>query len=542
MASSPQSYADAVASYKQGRLEHAQSICRQLLDVDPKHADANNLLGLIQRRNGDHASALDSFRAAAVAQPNMAAIHLNVGLTLTQLGRAAEAEHAFRQAYTLEPNSGPANFHLGLACHYQSRFVEAVNHFRTVLRTDPNHANTLAILGMDLMLLGRLDEARASLEKALQLRPDVATIHDSLGILAETDGRREEALHSFQRALVADPSFAPAHFNRAIALLRQGRLTEGLPEYEWRWRLPKDARAAAMRHFPQQLWTGEPLADESILVWLEQGLGDEIRSSSLLPSLAECAGRVIVECDPRLMDLLTRSMPAITFVARQDPPQTELNDASISFQCPGDTLLRHVVTSLDSFAGHQNFLKANVQRTEAYSAVLRRPGDDKRLIGISWQSRNAQFAAGKAVALETLSPILSSSGLTFVDLQYGDTRAERAAYAQRHGDHLIHFDDLDTTNDIDGLAALISACDLVITVSNTTAHLAGALGVPTWVMLPFGHFQPWYWFSERIDSPWYPSVKLYRPTKFNDWANLIARVAKDLAKFVPPKHDAITSP
>jgi ADP-heptose:LPS heptosyltransferase len=243
-----------------------------------------------------------------------------------------------------------------------------------------------------------------------------------------------------------------------------------------------------------------------------------------------------------LKDLLVRSMPEVAFVARVEPSDVKLNELAISYQCPGDTLLRHTVSSSNSFVGHSEFLKADVKRAESFRLKLGKPGDGKRVIGISWHSQNAQFAEGKAVALETFAPLMSNPDFTFVDLQYGDTQAERAAYAQRHGGELVHFDDLDTTNDIDGLAALISACDLVITVSNTTAHLAGALGVPTWVMLPFGHFQPWYWFTERTDSPWYPSVKLYRPTKFNDWPNLIARIAKDLAKFTPSKRDAITSP
>jgi tetratricopeptide (TPR) repeat protein len=528
MASPADPYAEAVAHFTAGRSEQAEESCRAIIAVQPSNADAHNLLGLTLRRRGAHEDALAAFSRAAEINPALAPVHLNRGLTLTQLGHADDAERAFRQALACEPTSAPGQFHLGVLLHHRSQFEDAIACFQKVLIADPRHANTHALMGLDLLLLGRLGEAKASLEAAAALNPKIATVHDGLGILAEDEGRFADAIQHFEFALTLDPNFAPSHFNRAVAQLRRGDLAQGLPELEWRWRLPRDARASSMRDFPQPLWTGESLTEATLLIWGEQGLGDEIRAAGVVDDMLCRGDKIMLECDPRLVALLQRSWPSATIIARQDPPAPETSAANISWQCPGDTLLRHVRPTLEHFSRRSSFLKADAVRTAGFRARLKKEAGGRKIIGLSWRSQNAQFMRGKTLPLNTWAQVLRLTDYYFIDLQYGDTQDERETLHNETGLGITHLPDLDLTQDIDGLAALISECNLVITVSNTTAHLAGALGVPTWVMLPFGHFQPWYWFSDCADSPWYPSVKLYRQSKFGDWPRVIAQIAGDL--------------
>jgi tetratricopeptide (TPR) repeat protein len=523
-----QLYAEAVSHFTAGRADKAEELCRALIRSQPANADAYNLLGLALRRSARHEDALAAFERAGGINAKLAPVHLNRGLTLIDLNRLEAAESAFRDALNCDAESAPAYFHLGLVLHHLARFEDASAHFRRVIAKDPGHANSHALLGVGLLQQGKLAEARVSLETAAGLAPNVPTIHDGLGVVAADEGRVDDALAHFDKALSLDAQFAPSHFNRAALYLRRGDLERGLPELEWRWRLPRDTRPAKMRDFPQPLWTGESLGEASLLVWGEQGLGDEIRAAGIVDDLLRRDEKVVLECDPRLTALLQRSLPRAKIIARSDPPSPETLEPHVARQCPGDTLLRHVRPTLARFPRRASYLQADPGRAAAARASF---PSDRPAVGVSWGSWNAQFARGKAVALTDWREILTQGDFTFVDLQYGDTAAERAAAQNNQGIALTHLPDLDLTNDIDGLAALISACDLVITVSNTTAHLAGALGIPTWVMLPFGHFQPWYWFSERTDSPWYPSVKLYRQSKFGDWPNVIKRVAQDLSKF-----------
>ncbi len=527
MATPHQLYAEAVAHFKAGRSAEAEALCQKLAKLQPANADVHNLLGLALRRRGKHDEALASFKRALELNAKLAPVHLNCGLTLFDLGHVEEAEHSFRQALACDPQSTPARFHLGVALHQRARFEEAIACFQHVIVKEPRHVNTHALMGLGFLLLGRLTEAKTSLETAAALNPDLANVHDGLGIVAEDEGRFDDAIAHFQHALSINPDFTPAQFNRAVALLRRGDLARGLPAFESRWRLPRDASAAKMRDFSYPLWTGEHLKGKTLLIWGEQGIGDEIRDAGVVDDLLQRGDRIILECDPRLVSLYARSLPLACIVARQDPPAAEIAAANVTWQCPAETLARHVRPTLESFPQRPKYLLADAVHGASYRAQLS-AYKSKRVVGISWSSQNAQFTRGKTIDLAAWAPLLKVPDCIFVDLQYGDTQTERTAAINNLGVDLVHLPDLDLTANIDGLAALMTACDLVITVSNSTAHLAGALGVPTWVLLPFGHFQPWYWFSERTDSPWYPSVQLYRQATFGDWGNVLARVREDL--------------
>jgi ADP-heptose:LPS heptosyltransferase len=246
----------------------------------------------------------------------------------------------------------------------------------------------------------------------------------------------------------------------------------------------------------------------------------------MIPELATRADAVVVEVEPRLVPLFARSFADVRTVALG--PEPRLYAGRIDAQESLSDVGRHLRTGWQSFPRHsQGYLKADAQRT--LSLRERFSHDARALIGLSWISFNKVYGRSKSARLRDFEALLSLPNCRFVDLQYGDTRDEREAIERELGVRVERLPDIDNTQDIDGLAALITACDAVVTVSNTTAHLAGALGRPTWVMVPHGHARFWYWFRDDADSPWYPRVHLKRQARGQSWADLIAAMAPEIA-------------
>jgi tetratricopeptide (TPR) repeat protein len=527
MADLAQLYADAVKHLSANRFADAETACKKILAQAAQHTDTLNLLGLAQMRSGKLDRAVVTFKKILKTNAELVPVHLNLGLAHAELGQRDLAEESFLRALRYDPQSVDAHFQLGLLLQKRFKFDEAVQHFERVLTIDANHAMAHAVLGEALLLRGRFADARTHLQQAIALKPDLVGVYDNLALVAEDEGNTDEALAWFERALSIQPDFAGSRFNRAVTLLRRGQLAQGLADYEWRWRTVKTKLSTPTRPFTQPQWTGEALEGRSLLVWGEQGVGDEIRTAGLVDDLLQRGENTVLECDKRLVSLFQRSFPTATIVARQDPPARATADKQIAYQIPAESLIAITRPTLAHFPRRPWFLRADADRSAAFKRRLAsRTGQP--LIGLSWGSYNPQLLIGKTTPLSEWAPVLGAPNAQFVALQYGDIRTEMEIVEKELGASLAQLTDLDLIKDLDGLAALIGACDLVITVSNTTAHLAGALGVPTWVLLPFGHFQPWYWFSDRSDSPWYPSVKLYRQNKFGDWPTVLRHVAEDL--------------
>jgi tetratricopeptide (TPR) repeat protein len=522
MPSPDQLYAEALAHLAARRFTEAEAVCREVLKLAPNHIDTMNLQGLAALRAGRSEQALAFFRKALKFSPKQVSLHLNAGLALLELNRLDEAERAFTDALKADRRAAEAHYQLAALALRQFKFSDAAAHGRAATELQPTHALSHAVTGEALVLLGRMAEAREALEKANALNTSILNVYDNLGITDAAEGRIDAAMARFDAALALRPDFPGSQFNRAVIRLRQGDLEGGLADYEARWRLPRTAISAAARPFQQAQWQGEPLNGRTLLLWGEQGVGDEIRLAVLARDLAQRGERVILECDKRLTELFSRSLQGVQVVARSDPPDSPTMDAAIGWQSPIESALRFVRPGLVRFPAPTAYLRADPNRTQELRAQLAHDG--KPLVGLSWGSYNPQMAAGKTTTLDAWAPLLERDDVTFVRLQKASTEGGGAHALLSKA---AQADGLDVVQDLDGLAALTAACDLVISVSNTTAHLAGALGVATRVLLPFGHFQPWYWFSGRTDSPWYPNVRLYRPTGFDDWRNLIGRVAAE---------------
>ncbi len=589
-----QKLAQAFAFHKAGQLAKAEPLYKEILQAAPKHFDALHMLGVIHLQNGRneealrligkavgidptapvalnnhgnvlqslgrHQDALTSYDRALTAKPDYDEALKNRGVSLLALARPAEALASFDRAVALRPLYAAAFSSRGDALRTLERYEEALASYaralalepslvdalvnyggtlRTVQRYEdalatydkvlalaPDHIKTLNNRGAVLRDTMRYAEALASFDKALALKPDYIEALVNRGTALHELGREDEALASFDKAQALNPDHPESHWNKALTLLMLGNFAKGWPEYEWRWKCA--GFRFPPRGFTQPQWRGETLEHGDLLVWGEQGIGDEILYGGMVGDLMARGISVIWESDPRLAPLIRRSYSGVRTIARTTPPDPATSDPAIRSQISTASLGQYLRRNAADFpAARRSYLKADASRAQVYRARLLKTGQS-RLIGVSWISKNPDIGMHKSSSLEALSPIWQAAGggTTFVDLQYGDTAAERAATPL----DLAHMDDLDLFNDIDGLAALISACDLVITVSNTTAHLAGALGVPLWVMIPGGNGKLWYWGSGHGATPCYPQATAFKQTTAGAWDEVIGRITQRMTE------------
>ncbi|XWZ94594.1 tetratricopeptide repeat protein (plasmid) [Azospirillum sp. B2RO_4] len=539
-----------------GRPDEAEEQYGALLRVAPLHASIHLNRALLREAQGRFAGARDGFRAALVLEPAHAKALLRLAATERELGRNDAALAAQRRAMTVSDDPADAGLFATLAGllageGLPERAAQAARIAVALTPGDPALWNELANRlkglgrlsesvaghgrGLDLLpgnpvllnnradgwlKLGRLEPAETDARAATTANSGFAAGWNTLGSVLMARGKAGEALDAFEQAIDAGGDAPQARFNRSVALLTLGRLAEGWDGYELGWAVPSGRFPRA--EFPQPLWDGRPLGDGGLLVWGEQGLGDEVMFASLIPQLAAEGVRVVLDCDARLAPLLSRGLPphspGVTVVARREPPDERLTAPDVVAQIPAGSLPRLMRRRIEDFAGRQPaFLKADPGRV---AELRQRLGDGRRLIGVSWSSRNAAVGHLRSIPLARLAKALERPGVTLVSLQYGDVAAEAAAAG-------VTDPGLDAWGDIDGLAALIAAMDLVVSVDNSTVHLAGGLGRPAWALLP--HAAEWRWMQGRSDTVWYPSVRLFRQRAPGDWDGVLREVGEALA-------------
>ena len=499
----------------------AADALREALRLDPADIEARMTLGNTLDQMGDRDAALRELETVLEAAPEMAAAHYNLANVLTRAGKSGEAVDLYREALELEPGRAETHNNLGEAILELGEIENALDHYRQALEIDPNLAEAHNNLGNALARLGDMDAAKASYDRALEINPSYAAAHTNLGNLMADLARWDEAEACYRNAVACDPERPELHHNLSLLLLLRDRMEEGWAEYEWRWR---SRNGANRRDFPQRPWQGEDLAGKTIMVWSEQGVGDEILFAGMVPALLQAAARVIVECDARLVPVFERSFPGATCVPRANSPDPRLLDKSIDYQCAAGSLGRWLRPAADIHTGA--YLTADAAHRERLRQRYKGDGDN-RLIGVTWNSKNVSIGDKKSLPLSELIPLAGIPGVTLVDLQYGDTLAQRDAFAKETGVDILHDDGIDQMADLDAFCAQVAAMDVVVTVSNTTAHFAGALGLPTWVMV---HSAPLpCWLLERDDSPWYPDVTLFRQTPGGTWAEVVEKITEKLS-------------
>lgn len=509
-------------------LSHAKRFPESLVSYEraiaanPQYSEAHCNRGNVLRLLGHLPEALVSVDRAIALQPEIAPAHRIRGVVLMGLGRYADALAGFDHALTLQPNYAEAINDRGNTLRMLGRFDEALREQEKAIAINPAASGAYANRAVALMDLGRPHEALQDMDRAVKLAPQNAEFWNLHGNALQALNRHAESVASYTRALELQPGFGQPEFNISMCALVRGEFSRGWPMYEARWRT---GQKLGWLKFRRPQWKGEKTGGR-LLVWGEQGIGDQIFHLSMLDSLFNRVShqQTTLAITPRLLPLVQRSFPGISFVSLARATRVPCD-----VQIPLGSLGGLVRRSWHDFPSQRKaYLIADEARVQALSTRLRQGGKDL-VIGLSWLSRAERFGELKSVTLNDLQPLLELPGVKFVDLQYGDTAAEREALRQHTGIDVQRLPDVDTFNDMDGLAALIRACDLVVTTSNTTAHLAGAVGASTLLMLPFASGRHWYWHEEREDSPWYPSMRLFRQQRVGEWSDIIARVRDAVA-------------
>ncbi|MCP5002399.1 MAG: tetratricopeptide repeat protein [Planctomycetes bacterium] len=502
-----------------GKLEEATVSYQKALTLDPGYAEGYYNLANTLNMMGKPDEAISNHRHAIALKPDYAEAYDNLGTLLQDRGKLEEAIENYNKALTLKPGYVVAYNNLGNALKKQSRHDEAVANYVRGLTIEPDNAIIYCNLGTALQEQGKLDEAIENYRKALALKPDHADTHSNLGAALQEQGKPQEAIASSSRAIALKPDFAMAHLNRAIALLLSGNFQDGWQEYEWRLRTGNRNHRNALK--PR--WNGAPLNRRPILVYAEQGFGDTIQFVRYLPMVRALGGNVIFECPQALVRLL-----------KWCDGIDKIVDQNVSLELP-ENFDTHVPllslpgifgTTLDTIPSREPYIQVNPGLSSKWRNIC---GNEKSFkVGLVWAggpSRNYVYR-NRSFTLSDFYPLAEIPGVTFYALQKGPAASEAS---NPPGRMTIH--NLDAKlRDFADTAAVIDNLDLVISVDTAVAHLAGALGKPVWTLLPFS--PDWRWMLKREDSPWYPSMRLFRQAHRNGWKEVIECVKDALIKEV----------
>jgi tetratricopeptide (TPR) repeat protein len=538
-----------VAHKKQGRLEEAVACHRRALELAPGYGSACYNLAVALREQGKLDEAIAWHQRAVQLQPSDAVAYNGLGVALAEQGRRDEAISCYQRALAWKPDDAVACNNLGAAYRDQGQLDEAIACFRRAVESKPDFADGYASLGLALQEQGKLDEAVACCRRALELCPGHADAWNHLGLALQEQGKLGEAIACFDRAVEAKPRHANAHWNRSLVQLLQGDFQRGWSEYEWRWQM----RRSPPRPFSQPLWEGGPLQGRTILLHAEQGLGDTIQFIRYAELVKQQGGTVVVESQRPLVSLLASCRGADRLIARGDPLP------SFDVHCPLLSLPRVFSTSLETIPRGGPYLFADPGLVESWREKLREcdresgatllsphrgefesapsptflspcgrgagGGGEVFRVGIVWKGDSSYLRDRvRSIPLAEFAPLAEVPGIRLVSLQKGPG-SEQLAAVKFPVTELTSFDEqsgafMDT-------AAILMNLDLLVSADTATAHLAGALGVPVWIALAF--VPDWRWLLDRDDSPWYPTVRLFRQTAPGDWAGVFQRMKAALA-------------
>ena len=534
----------AIAFHQQNQLAQARGAYEDILRIDPGHPEALQYLAALCFQSGNLGDAERFYKRAINADASSPVLHANHGSVLHQLARYEESVARYEKALSINPDYADACYNLANSLHALERFDAAIIHYQKALVLNPAHADTYYNLGNTFQKLNRFDDAIAiydrvtaidpgyalaflnqgnalrelrlydeaiiRYDKALSIKPDFTEAFCNRGGVLKDLKRFNEALASYLQALSIDTNDAEVYWNISLTLLLLGNFKDGLAFYEWRKRI---RNPLGNRQFPKPLWLGrESLDGKKILIHEEQGIGDIIQFSRYLPLLEARGADVIFAVSPRL-GALASSLGGHIEVCAIDGPLPDFD-----FHCPLISLPHACNTDVSNIPATTPYLFAHGARVADLRRDLSQNGT-RKICGLSWLSNNSATGKSRSVALSDLIDAIDSRDYIFVNLQYGDVSKEIADLRAEKGVSVRSIPSIDNYHDLDGFAALVDACDTIVTIDNTTAHMAGALNKRTFLLLPF--VPDWRWLLDREDSPWYPSLRLLRQSVDGDWTDVL---------------------
>lgn len=551
------------------RLKEAEALASRVLVTQPENPDALNSLGLVhlQQENFDDAigffdkahkicpersdfianliKALDSLAkrmtlsknfSAAIAilhralsmRPQDTTLACRISFVLSLAKRNDEALVAADRALSGNAKSAQAHDVRGLALLGLGRIEHSMESFRAALDCDIEYASAYSNLGLAYRAQGDTETAIKCFAKACGLQERNPQAYNNLGIsfLDVNDLRQAEI--ALNKALAIEPDYAEAHFNLSRVLLMAEDFEAGWKQNEWRWQCSEFP--STWREFPLAMWEGEDLNDKKVLVWSEQGVGDEIMFANTLPELVENSAGVIIECNARLVPIFERSFAGVNVVARQDPAHYQIKEANIDYQIPMGSICKFYRRNAENFPSEpRGYLKSDPDLTAEIKARYANLGDGMK-VGISWRSGNPIVGHERSIPLELWSELLSSEGCQFINLQYGDVAEDLASILMQTGAKVFKDEAVDPLTNAEEWFAQIAALDHVVSVDNSTIQVSGSLGVPTWALL--SEMPEWRFGLKRLDHLWHPSIRVFRQPKKGEWKFFMQELAITFSDFV----------
>jgi tetratricopeptide (TPR) repeat protein len=505
----------AEAARNEGALEQARQLCLSVLSQSPKDVRALCLLAGMAADERRIEEGMEWASRAIAADPRDAASHYAMGRIMEAAGRYGEAEASYREATRVDPDHAKAHNNLGCMLHIQGRIEQALACYRKALELDPLQAEANQNYAAIVRDASAQERAIESYVRQTRANPGDAAAFTNLANTYAEFGRQQDALACFEKAIALDPGRAEAHFGRSLVLLLRGDYAQGWKEYEWRLRI--SAFDAPARRFPQPMWDGGRV-EGAVLVHAEQGFGDVLQFVRYAPLIAERCAAAIIEVHPELKSLLNGMPDVHRVLARGEalPPFRE--------HVPIMSLPRIFGTTLQSIPWQGPYVHADPERIAEWARLVG-PSDGTKRVALNW-SGNPRFWGNRSrsIPLALLAPLARLAGVSFYSVQKGEAAAQAASPPA--GMKLV--DLTARIRDFADTAALLRQVDLFITTDTAVANLAGAMGIPTWVML--SHVPDPRYHLERSDNPWYPTMRLFRQERDGDWPGVVERVLHALGE------------
>ncbi len=547
----------ALEHHQAGRIREAEKICKEIYHTDPEYSPALHLLGMMAYRVGQYGAAVNligkavqicpdnafyhnnlgnafhvqgktdeailCYRNALRLNPNITQAYCNLGVALMKKNRIDEALQSFEIALKLKPDYTDALYHSGILLDQKDKPDEAIACFEKLLKIEPARNEAIYALGAVLGAVDRPEEAIACYRKVLETAPDHVYALNNLGLLLKEQGENDQAMAAYKRAIETRSDLPGPHWNLSHLLLLTGDLKAGWKEFEWRLN-KADWQKANLRRSKVPLWNGESFTGKTLFIHDEQGLGDTIQFVRYFPMVKTHGGDVIFETQKPLLRLL-KNFPGID---RLLPASADrILPADIDFYVPLLSLPAIFDTTLDTIPDTVPYLHADAGKAGYWRERLQ--GAEFK-VGLVWAGRpenpNDQ---NRSCHLKQFEPLAGIRGVRLIGIQQG--KAAEQANDLPAGIEVINLGpELEDFTDTTGL---IENLDLVVAVDTGVAHLAGAMGKPVWLVLTFAHH--WPWLLKRTDTPWYPSMRIYRQKRNGDWAPVFEQIEKDLRALVAKK-------
>lgn len=499
-------YNKAIELHQKKRLDEAKVLYEKILTINPNQIDALYSFSVLCMSQNQNDKAIEMLEKAISIRPNKS-YYNNLGILLSNKGRNDKAIEMFEKAIELDSNYANAYQNLGIVLKEQGKLDKSLEVLYKAILINPNYVSAYNVLGAVLDKQNKFDEAIKIYKKAIELDPNYCDAYYNLGITFKDLAKLDDAMDMFDKAISINNNHIDSCWNKSLIHLMLGDFEEGFRLYESRWEVKNNLKLK--RNYSQPLWLGkESLCGKTILIYSEQGFGDTIQFCRYIDMLKNLECNIIFELESNLISLLSQIKGVDKFISKGEPMPP------FDYHCPLLSLPLAFKTSLETIPSSISYLKADINKVESWnnSFGLKR----KPRIGIVWSSVSMfKDDSKRSMLLEQFIKCFPEDKYELVCLQKV-LKEEDKEFFQQYGKISFYGDKL---NDFSDTAGLISCMDLVISVDTSVAHLSGALGIPTWILIPF--VADWRWLQNRSDSPWYQSVRLFRQNKMDDWKNVV---------------------